>query len=82
MLKDTADGDGVAEMAAQSAATKAIGDLTAHELRERFAEYLNEIHMRLQDVRGFLSIAADLPARARLNDLIYRVAAALREVKP
>ena len=47
VLKDTVDGDGVADLAAQGAAERPIGDLSADELREKLADALEFLEKEL-----------------------------------
>ena len=79
MHRDTVDADGVAQAAAQQAATKAIGDLNADDLRIRMA---NTIDGWLDDVGvaiGHLQFDTNAAERALL-DLRYKMRQAWNEV--
>lgn len=70
---DTVDGDGVAEAAAQQAATKAIGDLTAQELRREISGRLFDAVDTLRRARGFHSIGAWSAARTHIESGIEQL---------
>lgn len=82
MLKDTADGDGVAELAAQSAAERPIGDLSADELRTIFARELLGIERTIRGAIGDLTCKSVLEVRVDLAQLSYDVRALREQVQP
>lgn len=81
VLKDTVDGDGVAELAAQSAAERPIGDLSPEQLLRKFRETLYNLEM------GALLLYRNLDQRnygaAMVNAEEHHAAirAAIREVR-